>query len=538
MADVVALLPRAKFLGSAGAQWPVLLGIGVAYYLGAEAAFLIGTASDKIFAPFWPPNVILFCALVFMPPARWWMTIASVFPAHALAESSVGMDARHMLIAFAANCLIAVLNAASLRFLLGMPPWFESLRKTAVYIGMTAGINPAVTALAGALGRISAGGHWSDYWLFWSAWYLSNAIGAVTLSPFIFTSLGRGVDFTRITPRRALEAGFFIVTLVGACLASFALDDMLAGRPYVPFALCLPLPVVLWGVLRFGKRGGSGAILVVTAMAIWDALKQSSPFFAGSPELTVLVLQLFLIAVAVPTLLLSSAVEELRQAARIARSLVGSLLRAQDDERRRIARDIHDTTAQNLIAARLLVDAVITTGTPASAQARSAKQLINQSVGELQTVSYLLHPPLLDAGGLGAALPDYVRGFTDRSGIAVTLRMVSDFPRLPADLELVVYRVVQEALSNIARHSGSKTADVQVLHYKSGRQMKVHLGVTDFGIGITEGGGEHHRRRQSGGAGIGLASMRERVSQVGGRLSVQSTLGKTSVTALIPIGTD
>src|SRR5947209_11091358 len=90
-------------------QGPVL--VAVAYFLGAQAAFYIGTLSDKIFAPFWPPNMILFCALLVVPERRWWLFIAAAFPAHAIAEFQVGMPAPQMLIAFASNCIVAVLNA-------------------------------------------------------------------------------------------------------------------------------------------------------------------------------------------------------------------------------------------------------------------------------------------------------------------------------------------------------------------------------------------------------------------------------------------
>src|SRR5262245_10439482 len=99
---------------------PVL--VAVAYFIGAEIAFLIGTLSDKIFAPFWPPNVILFCALLVVPERRWWLFIAAAFPAHAAAELGVGMPAGQLLVAFATNCAVAVINAAAVRRLLGHPP--------------------------------------------------------------------------------------------------------------------------------------------------------------------------------------------------------------------------------------------------------------------------------------------------------------------------------------------------------------------------------------------------------------------------------
>src|SRR5689334_2523043 len=100
----------------------------VAYYLAAEAAFFVGTLSDKIFAPFWPPNIVLLCALLLSPYRRWWLFVLAVFPAHALAEIRVGMGATQLLVAFATNCAMAMANAAALRWVIGGPPWFGSLR--------------------------------------------------------------------------------------------------------------------------------------------------------------------------------------------------------------------------------------------------------------------------------------------------------------------------------------------------------------------------------------------------------------------------
>src|SRR5690242_7574463 len=124
--------------------------LAVAYYLGAEAAFFVGTLSDKIFAPFWPPNIVLLCALLLSPTRRWWLFIVAVFPAHVIAEIGVGMGAQQLLVAFATNCAVAMVNAAALRRLTGGPPWFGSLRNACLYIAVTAVASPALVALGGA----------------------------------------------------------------------------------------------------------------------------------------------------------------------------------------------------------------------------------------------------------------------------------------------------------------------------------------------------------------------------------------------------
>src|SRR5262245_64163619 len=129
----------------AALKGPALLAL--IYLLGAEVAFYIGTLSDRIFALFWPPNVILFCALMIVPQRDWWLYIAAAFLAHVVAERGVGMPAPQLLVAFATNCMVALLNAYAVRRFVGDPPWFGNFRKASIYIVITAGIAPAVSAL-------------------------------------------------------------------------------------------------------------------------------------------------------------------------------------------------------------------------------------------------------------------------------------------------------------------------------------------------------------------------------------------------------
>src|SRR5215471_17872058 len=138
--------------------------VAFAYYLGAQGAFLIGTLSDRIFAPFWPPNIILLCALLFAPMRLWWVYVAAVFPAHLLAEATVGMAPAQAVVAFSTNCLMAVLGAYGVRRFIPAPPWFGTLRQTAIYIAITAGVSPIIAALGGAFVQILGGGGTANYW--------------------------------------------------------------------------------------------------------------------------------------------------------------------------------------------------------------------------------------------------------------------------------------------------------------------------------------------------------------------------------------
>jgi integral membrane sensor domain MASE1 len=180
--------------------------VALAYYLGAEAAFFIGTLSDKIFALFWPPNVFLFCALLIVPERHWWRYIAMAFPAHTIAELVVGMPVPQLLVAFVTNCMVALLNAYAIRYWIGGPPWFGTFRAASTYILITAGLSPAISALGGAVVPILGGGPPSDYWIFWSHWYLANTLPNLTLGPVFLIWFADGARWSRpLLTRRLVE---------------------------------------------------------------------------------------------------------------------------------------------------------------------------------------------------------------------------------------------------------------------------------------------------------------------------------------------
>jgi signal transduction histidine kinase len=166
------------------------------------------------------------------------------------------------------------------------------------------------------------------------------------------------------------------------------------------------------------------------------------------------------------------------------RELTGRLLRAQDDERRRMARELHDNAGQTLAALSMNLSAMQRHANHLDAHvstlAAESRELADDLSREIRTMSYLLHPPLLDEAGLASALQWYVDGFSQRSKIAVELDLPPDLARLPRELELVVFRVVQEGLTNIHRHSGSPSARIRLTRSDSAIQFEI----TDRGRGI------------------------------------------------------
>jgi signal transduction histidine kinase len=223
---------------------------------------------------------------------------------------------------------------------------------------------------------------------------------------------------------------------------------------------------------------------------------------------------------------------ELKRAEECAHKLGAQVLRLQDEERRRIARDLHDSVGQsvailNMNLGRLSRSASLSRGE--AALVVDSKAIAQDVSDEVRTISYLLHPPLLDEMGLPSALRWYVGGFTKRTGIATHLDLSQNFSRLPADLEIAIFRIVQEALTNIHRHSGSSRATVRVTWGAS----NVALEIADQGRGIPI---EKQRAFESGGAmGVGISGMRERVGQLGGRLDLHSSARGTIVSASFPL---
>ena len=299
-------------------QGPAL--VALIYFLGAEAAFYIGTLSDQIFALFWPPNVVLFCALLLAPQRRWWLYIAAAFPAHVIAELGVGMPAPQLLVAFATNCMVALLNAYGVRRFVGDPPWFGTLHKASLYIVIAAGVSPALSAFGGAFVPILGGGSVSSYWIYWAHWYVANALPNLTIGPVFLIWFANGTSWSRWIPsRRHIEPAVLTALLLGACIVATQVGGLVASA-FLPVLLFLPLPLVLWAAVRYGEKGASGAILVVTVVLTWRTLHGSGLLLDADPERSVLALQLFLTGLAIPVLLLGALIDELRGAENTMRS--------------------------------------------------------------------------------------------------------------------------------------------------------------------------------------------------------------------------
>ena len=756
--------------------------VAIFYYLGAEAAFTIGTLTQQ-FAPFWPPNVVLLCALLIAPQRHWPLYIAAAFPAHVLAESGVAMPLQQLLAAFGCNVLVALLNALAVTRLLRGPAWLCNLRNASLYLLFGAIVNPAVVAFAAGFEPTLGDGDPGNYGQFWWRWYLANALANLTLTPVFLSWFWNGSRPAWRAPNRArlFEASLLAAGLVISCTVAFGIPLTEATENFFPALLYLPVPLLLAASVRFGGRGASGAILIITVMVLFRAMHGAEPFAGMPPGHTVLSVQLFLAVLAVPAILLAALVEELRGTndrlstvldgvsdgyytldrdgeivainakgaawcghdspgeligrkywdipaqrapdaewvrhaiqsgaavrgefslpdgrwseiraypsadgvsifchditeqraaegaarstqrllqssldaltaqvaildstgeiiavnaswgkaaellARIGecyfiganyieecarsrphqrrvasglrrvlqgelsefrceyasdivertwiqlrctrfgsgpqlrlvvaceditevktteaslRRLTGKLLKSQDEARRRLARELHDATAQNLLGATLGIGQALRLSPKLKPVARAAleesRALIEQSQREIRTVSYLLHPPMLDEAGLPAALRWLCEGFSKRTEIALHLNVAADIGRLPGDIEAALFRIAQEALANVHRHSEATEVHLALEQGISSEIGSIiALTIRDNGkgmpIGMVEASEAGRHLVDVPTIGIGLAGMRERLRQFGGCLQVGSGSLGTTVHVTVPL---
>jgi len=215
------------------------------------------------------------------------------------------------------------------------------------------------------------------------------------------------------------------------------------------------------------------------------------------------------------------------------RQLSARLLQLQDEERRRLARELHDSVGQMLAAVKMNSSVLQSLRLQPEAAKCAAEndRLLDDIIAEVRTMSHLLHPPLLDEVGLPVAVKCYVEGFSARSRIAVTLDVEENIGRLGYEMEIALFRILQEGLTNVHRHSGSGSASVRLAQHDG----RVRLEIIDRGRGIPAD--KQLDLNSPGQLGVGFRGMRERVLQIGGNLEVRSSADGTTLVATVPVAT-
>lgn len=256
--------------------------------------------------------------------------------------------------------------------------------------------------------------------------------------------------------------------------------------------------------------------------------KTSRKWLAWSVSLLVFTFLLALGSIVFQFLVLSGELQARQLAEHAARRISNRVLQLQDEERARLARDLHDSVGQSLTGAKMMVDAMARNQSH-DPRFKEVGELLNSALSDIRTISHLMHPPGLDEIGFSTAARWFIDGFSRRSGIQVTAKIPDVEPRLPRPIEVALYRVLQEGLSNVHKHSKSHRATVQMRFSKT----VAVLAIRDFGVGVPSHVLEGFRAE--GASGIGWAGMKGRIEEIGGQFEVSSDSSGTLLLVRVPM---
>lgn len=399
---------------------------------------------------------------------------------------------------------------------------FNSVQGLVIFLIFGVLVAPVLKSLLDAAMTILMG-RGADYWTPWTTRLTSNMIANLIIVPTSVIFGMKGVSWLRRVNRaRYFEAGVLAVGIVVVSLLVFSRQD---GTGSMPAYIYAPLLLLLWAALRFGAGGLSASMLVVALISAWNAMQGRGPFGNLSVADDVLSLHILLTVFAVPLMLMAALIAERRRSDEALKDTRSKLVDAQEQERHRIARELHDGIVQELTLVGLGVDE-LRSGSNAPAKPALDKLYDQISVVSNATrdLSHNLHPFILEYLGLPRALKKLCRDTGAKTGLTISFSDKDVSSHLPSDISHCLFRVAQEALQNIVKHGHARTASMD-LSVLSGRAL---LRIVDDGVGITPE--QHHR------GGTGLVNMRERVWALDGTCKVTSgPLKGTTVEASVPL---
>ena len=494
---------------------PFLAALG--YYAASKLGFALTPAHHAISA-FWPPNAVLLAVLLLVPRSKWWTLFLAVLPAHLLVQFSAGVPPLTALGWFCGNAAEALIGALCILYFKKQAPLFASIRGIIVFLCFGVAFAPLLTSFLDA-GVVLGTGLGNDYWFLWGTRLFSNALAELTVVPALVALVLSGASLLRMRKTsRLLEPTLLAIAIVLTSVFAFGAESGWRGN--TPALVYSPLPVLLWATIRFGVGGVSISLLATSLIALWNALHGRDPFTGGSVSQNVLTLQIFFCSIGPPFMLLAAYIAELKQSS-------SKLVAAQDQERRRIARELHDDVCQQLTLVQLDLEEARDIADP-SLNSRLAiiYDQVSNVANALHEISHGLHPTFLKHSGLGVAL----RALCQRIGTEKSLRVSFIDETQPTstsiEISLCLYRVAQEALQNVAKHSHAQSVTVELKDTSD----RVSLRIGDDGIGFN--------MREERMNGLGLISMLERVRLIGGTLRIRSCPNSgTTIEAFVPLDT-
>lgn len=496
----------------------IALLVAISYYGGVRIGIAL-TPPQQAISTFWPPNAILLAAFLLTRPRTWWIIVAAVLPAHLLAEGLAGIPLFTVLGWFVGNVGEALLGAFCITYFAKSKPLFESVQGVVTFLIFGAFGAPLVTTFIDA--AVVAETLNDSYWLSWTLRLFSNALAEIMLVPMIVTFFSNRVAIIRrVSFPRFIE---FVALITGVV----AVSVLVFGGPHtnnIPALVYAPISLLLWATVRFGPAGLSASLLTLSYIAVRNAFNGHG-FLSGTLRPNVLSLQILLCVVAVPLLLLAAVLIEREHVEESLRNTSGKLIYAQEQERQRIARDLHDDIAQQLALAQL---EMVQLRDGADQDLASRLHEVQTRLSEISTatheLSHGLHPSQLAHLGLSSAIKGLIRDANKTEQLEVRMEETNVPDNVPENIALALFRVAQEALHNIVKHSKARTGAVALR--LAGRELI--LRISDDGVGFCP--------LHVSGRGLGLESMRERIRSLNGTFMITSEPDQgTMIEAVVPV---
>ena len=500
----------------------IALLVAISYYAAAKIGFFFNLPGTPI-SIFWPPNAVLLAAFLLTPRRSWWALVFAVLPAHLLVQLPLGVPLARALGWFVGNTGEALLAAGGISYFRKQDRLFDSLRGLVIFLAFGVLGAPLLTSFLDA-GVVQLTDRRSHYWALWILRFSSDVIANITVVPPILFFARNGMSSLRkATLERWIEQGVLAFGVIFVSVLVFNREYGSADR--FPALVFTPLPFLLWAAIRFGSGALSASMLVVAFIASWDAVHGRGLVTRGPIEESVLYLHILLTLFALPSMALSAVLAERRCAEDLLRATRSKLIHEQEQERHRIARELHDDLAQQLMLLGIELNQLRDALHPSLKLRLQGlhDQLVSIS-NATRDLSHELHPFALEYLGLVAALRTLCRRVGIHHNLKVTFHEINVPPRMDARISLCLYRVAQEALQNIAERSKAHSVTVELKVVWGQAWLLIYGDEVDLSPERTYGGG------------IGLAGARERLLGLNGTLKIVSEPQKgTTIEASVPL---
>ena len=483
--------------------------VGISYYIGTRIGFA-WTPIGRPNSTFWPPNAILLAALLLARRKEWWTLLLAVLAAHMVAQLQVGVPVWTAAGWFITNSSEALIGAYCITQFSDSARRLDGVRGVLIFVAFGVLFAPLATSFLDAFAVVITG--WGrHYWPLSFERFWTNALAELTIVPLIVICRSNPISWIRRAG--VARVGEAALLAIGTLLAAVVVFGLKAVSPATtPALLYVPLPFLLWAASRFGLGGLSTSLLSLALISTWYTMHGREPFPNASMSQNILSLQVLFCVVAVPLMFLSAVMAEARRAQELLRRTSGSLIEAQEQERHRIARELHDDFGQALALAKVTLEGLIQHGSGESLNSTltDLSGQISALSNTAREISHGLYPTHLEYLGLAKALKRLCDELRSGKNILIDLT-VGDLPnQLQPSIALSLYRIAQETMHNIMTHSQAKNVQVEL----GADDSRVSLRIIDDGVGFDPS-------RVAG--GLGLESMRHRVRAVGGFIDISSS---------------